>query len=173
MALVVPALPRPLAALALAALLAGTVRAPAQQTAAASSAPISDVSYRLTFDSALARRVRVHVDMSFTVPAGDAPVLNRIRPVMARVGHVGLELLWLTGAALIWCKWGGPSSVPALFWWKLALVVVLTGLIGYIDLTMRAVRQGNLTAAVRLPMLGMAGTVLLVLIVTIAVFAFN
>ena len=65
------------------------------------------------------------------------------------------------------------SSVPALFWWKLALVVVLTGLIGYIDLTMSAVRQGSLTAAVRLPMLGMAGTVLLVLIVTIAVFAFN
>jgi uncharacterized membrane protein len=107
------------------------------------------------------------------VSAGDAPVLNRIRPVMARVGHVGLALLWLTGAALIWSKWGGPSAVPALFWWKLALVVVLTGLIGYIDLTMRAVRQGNLTAAVRLPMLGMAGTVLLVLIVTIAVFAFN
>lgn len=75
MALVVPALPRPLAALALAALLAGTARAAAQQTSAASSAPISDVSYRLTFDSALARRGRVHVDMSFTVPAGDAPVL--------------------------------------------------------------------------------------------------
>jgi len=41
---------------------------------AAQSAPVSDISYRVTFDRTLARRGTVHVDMMFTTP-GNAPVV--------------------------------------------------------------------------------------------------
>jgi predicted metalloprotease with PDZ domain len=51
--------------------LAALVAAP---TLAAQSAPVSDISYRVTFDRALASRGMVHVDMMLTTP-GNAPVV--------------------------------------------------------------------------------------------------
>lgn len=49
--------------------------AQAARTQAQVSAPISNVSYQVSFDSASARKRVLHVDMSFTVGGGDAPVL--------------------------------------------------------------------------------------------------
>jgi len=104
---------------------------------------------------------------------GYAPALNRMRFALARTGQVALVLLWLTGIILIWSKWGGPASVPPLFWWKLLFVVVLTALMVVMDLTLKAVRMGNTSLAARLPLLGMAGAVTIVVIVALAVFAFD
>jgi uncharacterized membrane protein len=103
----------------------------------------------------------------------DAPTFNRMRLVLARLGQMALGLLWLTGIILIWSKWGGPAYVPQLFWLKLLLVLVLTALTVVMDLTVKAVRAGNTALASRLPTLGIAGAVLLILIVVIAVFAFD
>ncbi len=104
---------------------------------------------------------------------GDTPALSRMRLVLARVGQVALALLWLTGIILVWSKWGGPAHVPQLFWFKLLFVLALTALAVAMDLTFKAVRAGNVALAARLPILGMAGAVLLILIVVIAVFAFD
>lgn len=104
---------------------------------------------------------------------GDTPAFDRMRLVLARVGQVALALLWLTGIILIWSKWGGPADVPQLFWLKLLLVLVLTALTVAMDLIFKAVRAGNTALASRLPTFGMAGAVLLILIVAIAVFAFD
>ena len=104
---------------------------------------------------------------------GDAPALNRMRLLLARTGQTALALLWLTGIILIWSKWGGPAYVPQLFWFKLLLVVVMTALVVVMDLTFKAVRGGNMALAPRLPILGMAAAALLILIVVIAVFAFD
>jgi len=104
---------------------------------------------------------------------GDAPALNRMRLVLARVGQTALAILWLTGIILIWSKWGGPAYVPQLFWFKLALVVLMTALVVAMDLTFKAVRGGNMALAARLPILGMVSAVLLIVIVVIAVFAFD
>ena len=53
--------------------------APAQSArsaaSAATSAPVSNIAYRVTFDSSDARRRVLHVDMSFNVDGGDAPVI--------------------------------------------------------------------------------------------------
>lgn len=105
--------------------------------------------------------------------SGDAPALNRMRLLLARTGQMALGLLWLTGIVLIWSKWGGPAYVPQLFWFKLLLVVVMTGLLVAMDLTFKAVRGGNVALASRMPILGMAGAAVLVLIVVVAVFAFD
>lgn len=104
---------------------------------------------------------------------GDAPALNRMRLLLARTGQMALGLLWLTGIILIWSKWGGPAFVPQLFWLKLFLVVVMTALVVVMDLTFKAVRGGNMAVASRLPILSMASAALLILIVVIAVFAFD
>ena len=104
---------------------------------------------------------------------GDTPALNRMRIVLTRVGQMALGLLWLTGIILIWSKWGGPAYVPPLFWFKLLLVVALTALMVAMDLIFKAVRAGNTALASRMPILAMVGAVLLILIVIIAVFAFD
>jgi hypothetical protein len=104
---------------------------------------------------------------------GDAPAFNRMRLVLARVGQVAIAILWLTGIILIWSKWGGPANVPQLFWFKFILVIALTALVVFMDLTFKAVRSGNTALASRLPVLGMIGAALLILIVVIAVFAFD
>jgi len=68
-------LPVMVAILAASLLEAATARAQDTRTTAPISAPISNVAYRVTFDSAGARRRLLHVDMSFVSGGGDQPVI--------------------------------------------------------------------------------------------------
>ncbi len=104
---------------------------------------------------------------------GDAPVLAKLPPRFARVGQVGLGLLWLTGIIMVWSKFGGPGGLPILFWWKLACVVLVTITVAMLGITVRRVQGGDQAAAARLPMWGAASGGLLVLIVILAVYAFD
>ena len=103
---------------------------------------------------------------------GDAPVLAKLPPRFARVGQVGLGLLWLTGIALVFVH-GGAAGMPTLFWWKLACVVLVTITVAMLGITVRRVQGGDQAAAARLPMWGAASGGLMVLIVILAVYAFN
>ena len=103
---------------------------------------------------------------------GDAPVLSKVPPALARVGQGALGLLWLTGIIMVWSV-GGPGSLPGLFWVKFALVLAVTASVAMISLTLRDVRGGNAEAAKRLPLYGMISTGLLVLVVIFAVYAFG
>ncbi|HEV2181733.1 MAG TPA: hypothetical protein VGR59_15495, partial [Gemmatimonadaceae bacterium] len=67
-------LPVMVAILAVLLLDAAAGRAQDTRSTAPISAPISSVAYRVTFDSADARRRLLHVDMSFT-SGGDQPVI--------------------------------------------------------------------------------------------------
>jgi hypothetical protein len=104
---------------------------------------------------------------------GDRPVLSKVPPVLARVGQVGLGLLWLTGLVLIWTKYGGPGNLDWAFWIKIACVVALTAIVVYLDLTIKKVQAGDVAAAAQLPLFGRAAAGLLVLVVVFAVIAFN
>lgn len=104
---------------------------------------------------------------------GDAPVLGKVPPALARVGQVGLALLWITGVIMVWSVWGGPGNLDWAFWVKLVCVVLLTGMAIYLDMTIRKVRAGDAAAAARLPLFGWIAAGLLVLIVVFAVIAFN
>jgi uncharacterized membrane protein YhaH (DUF805 family) len=72
----------------------------------------------------------------------------------------------------VWTVYGGPGNLPAAFWWKFLCVVIVTVLVAFMDLTARQMRAGNMANARRLPMLGMANAVLLILTVVFAVLAF-
>ncbi|MCR4283002.1 MAG: hypothetical protein NUV72_08265 [Bauldia sp.] len=104
---------------------------------------------------------------------GDAPVLGKVPPVLARVGQVGLGLLWVTGLIMVWSRYGGPGNLDWAFWLKIVCVILLTGLAIFLDLTVKRVRAGDMAAAAQLPLFGRIGAGLLVLIVIFAVIAFH
>ncbi|HSC31383.1 MAG TPA: PDZ domain-containing protein [Gemmatimonadaceae bacterium] len=89
--------------------------APAQParnaTSAATSAPISNIAYRVTFDSSDARRRVLHVDMTFNVDAGDAPVILAL-PAWTPGSY---ELDYFARAVL---RFGAASAGRALSWDK-------------------------------------------------------
>jgi hypothetical protein len=104
---------------------------------------------------------------------GDAPVLGKVQPVLARVGQVGLGTLWVTGLILVWSKYGGPQNLDWAFWLKIVCVVLLTALAVYLNMTVQKVRAGDRAAAAMLPLFGRIAGGLLVLIVIFAVIAFS
>jgi hypothetical protein len=103
----------------------------------------------------------------------DAPALMKLSPVLGRAGQIGLGLLWLTGIILVWSKWGGPQNLPTAFWWKFACVVILTGVSAMLGITAKQIQAGNRALAARMPIMGAAAAVLLVLVVIFAVYAFD
>lgn len=104
---------------------------------------------------------------------GDAPVLGRVPPVLARVGQVGLAILWITGLIMVWSIYGGPQLLAWPFWAKIVCVVGLTAVAAYLDLTVKKVRAGDRSAAAMLPLFGRIAAGLLFLIVVFAVLAFH
>jgi uncharacterized membrane protein len=103
----------------------------------------------------------------------DGMVLSKLSPMLGRVGQVGLGLLWLTGIILVWSKWDGPQNLPPAFWAKFACVVLITGVSVMLGLTAKQIQAGNRALVARMPMLGAASGILLVLIVIFAVYAFD
>ena len=109
-------------------------------------------------------------------PPAEAAGLRRFPPIMVRVGDTGLILLWITGIILLWTNYGGADGIGALpwsFWAKIACVVLLTGLIGMVHMTMAKIKRGDTAIAARMPLYGKIGAVLLLLIVIFAVMAFD
>lgn len=106
-------------------------------------------------------------------PPAERPILGRFPPAIAKVGGVGLLLLWVTGFLLVYLKWNGFGGLPWQFHAKLTGVVLLTANIGIIHATMAKARRGDMAAAKRLPTLGMIATTTSLLVVLLAVLAFD
>ena|SRR5436190_19071857 len=108
----------------------------------------------------------------------DKAVLGRFPPVMGRVGSTGLALLWITGLSMLFIKWGGFSGIanmaaPWAFHLKLTLVIVLSGLIGFLQVLDRRVRRGDVGAMKTMQMLAKVAFVLAISIIVCAVLAFT
>ena len=103
----------------------------------------------------------------------DRPVLARFPPVMSRSAEIGVTLLWLSGAALVWTKWNGFAAMPSLFHVKLVAAVLLTAALGWIHLLGARARAGDAAAAARIPAFGrVAGlSALAALILAVLTFA--
>lgn len=104
----------------------------------------------------------------------DAPILGRFPPIAAKVGGTGLVILWITGPIMIYTKFdGGWEAMPWSFWAKIAFVVLLTIMVGLLDLTLSQIRKGNLAVAARLPIYGRIASISLLLIIIFAVITFK
>jgi len=95
---------------------------------------------------------------------------------LSRNGSMGLLLLILSGLGIVTYRgfgdvmaWGGPA-----FHAKLTLVVLLCGLVGYMQMTLKKARKtGDPKLMARMPLLGRIGMLLTVAIVVLAVVAFK
>ena len=105
-------------------------------------------------------------------PEGARP-LRELGPMLANVSASGVALMWLTGLALVWARWGGPENLPRLFWLKFVFVLSLTAAAVAIHLTYAAIRGGNVAAAARLPKLGPVAGLSSLLAVLLAVYTFS
>jgi len=107
---------------------------------------------------------------------GEKQVLGRFPPAMMRVGASGLALLWITGLSMLFTRWGGFANLgnmPWTFHLKLALVVILSGIIGYIQTLVRRMQNGDVAAGATIPIVGRIAFLLVLAIVTCAVFTFS
>lgn len=103
----------------------------------------------------------------------DASVLARVQPTFARVGQIGLAVLWITGPWLVATKYGGFGALPWTFWVKFLCVVGVTAAVIMLDLWGRRARAGDAQARAQLPLIGMASGILLLLVLVFAVLTFH
>ena len=101
------------------------------------------------------------------------PVLFSIMEGLSRIGRTGFGLLIITGPLLVWLKYGGMAGFTYWFWVKMALIVVLLGIIIFSGINGKRAQGGDVEAARRAPMIGMAGMVTFLLVVAAAVLAFD
>jgi hypothetical protein len=106
-------------------------------------------------------------------PAGDAAVLSRVQRPLAFFGGAGLAVLWATGLILVYSHWHGFASLPSPFFWKLAAVIAMTGMVGVVHVTRARARRGDVVAIGRLPIFGRLATTFLLLALVFAVAAFH
>lgn len=99
--------------------------------------------------------------------------LAKFPPAIARVGDVGLVLLWLTGLTLVFQKWGGFGAMPGLFHAKLTTVVLMTLVIGFVHSQAKGVAAGDAAAMAKTQVAGKVIFVLAVTTVALAVWTFN
>lgn len=119
--------------------------------------------------------------MRLGIATKDMPMAERIPFYMrafalSKNGSIGFALLILSGIGLIFVN--GPAATFAagggFFHAKLALVVILAGVVGYMQsLQARAKRENGGPAMAKLPKLGPIGLGLTLAIVLLAVLAFH
>ena len=114
----------------------------------------------------------VIMQLTASSPA-DAPVLGKVPPRLARVGQVGLAVLWITGPIMIWTVYDGPGGLPWAFWVKFVLVIAVTAIVAMQAVLLRRIRAGDETARAQMPLYGRIGGGILALVVIFAVIAFK
>jgi hypothetical protein len=103
----------------------------------------------------------------------EKPILARFAPAMSRIGAVGLALLWASGIAIVLTRYGTFSVLPRPFLVKLAAVVVLTALVGYIHVLLPRAQKGDMAAAARIQTVGKLTGPFALIAIIFAVITFN
>ena len=103
----------------------------------------------------------------------DRPILARFPPAMSVLGRIGLTLLWVTGAVMLYTKWGGLGVLPWQFHAKLTAVVLLTITVTYIHALERQIQRGNTAAAAKIAAFGKIAFGFAIVAVVFAVLTFD
>jgi len=77
-------------------------------------------------------------------PPEALPLVGQFRATLAKVSHIGLALLWLTGGAMIWLRHDASLWREPLFAAKIAFVVVLTAAAIVGNMTIRAAQKAGI-----------------------------
>ncbi|MCX7358269.1 MAG: hypothetical protein NT015_09025 [Alphaproteobacteria bacterium] len=106
-------------------------------------------------------------------PADQAAVLRSIGPALANFSMIGLILMWVSGVALVFLKYGGFADLPSMFWIKFVFISTLTLAAIATHVLYGQVKGGNVAAATRLPVFGQIAGMSSLLAVIFAVLAFH
>jgi hypothetical protein len=103
----------------------------------------------------------------------EKPVLERFPPAIGRLGVTGLVLLWGSGLAIVYTRYGTFSILPRTFVIKLAAVVLLTLTVAYINLLQPRAQAGDAAANARIQLLGRISGPLSLVALIFAVLTFD
>lgn len=103
----------------------------------------------------------------------EKPVLARFPPAMARIGAIGLTLLWGSGLAIVFTRYGTFSILPRTFIVKLIAVVLLTLCVIYIHVLQGRVNKGDTAAMGQIQTIGRITGPLALIAVIFAVITFG
>ena len=106
-------------------------------------------------------------------PPEEKRVLARFPPAMGRLGLIGLTLLWGSGLAIVWTRYGGFSILPRPFIYKLTAVVLLTICVISIHLLQRRAQGGDASAMAKIQLFGRLTGPLALLAIVFAVITFG
>ena len=100
-------------------------------------------------------------------------VLSRFPAAMARVGQMGIGLLWLTGLTLVFVKWGGFKALPWTFHVKITAVVILTLAVLRAHALTRRITAGDPAAAASMRVMGRVAMLAALTALVFAVLTFD
>lgn len=103
----------------------------------------------------------------------ERPIFAKFPPKMSMLGKIGVTLLWVTGLALVFMKWGGFSSMDWPFNVKISAVVLLTICVGIIATLEGKVKRGDMAAAAKIPIVGKFAMAFAMIALVFAVVAFE
>ena len=100
-------------------------------------------------------------------------VLGRFPPAMAKIGVIGLTLLWVTGISIVMTRYGSFAILPRSFVIKLTAVVLLTIAVAYIHVLMPRAQKGDAAAMARMQTIGKMTGPLAIIAIIFAVITFG
>lgn len=103
----------------------------------------------------------------------DKAVLSRFPPAMAKIGVIGLALLWISGISIVLTRYGSFAILPRPFIVKLAAVVLLTLAVAYIHVLMPKAQKGDAAAMARIQTIGKLTGPLAIIAIIFAVITFG
>ena len=106
-------------------------------------------------------------------PPQEKSILGRFPPAMAKLGLIGLALLWGSGIAIVLTRYGSFAILPRTFIIKLIAVVLLTITVLYIQVLQRRVDKGDTAALGQIQTLGRATGPMALIAIIFAVITFG
>jgi hypothetical protein len=106
-------------------------------------------------------------------PADQAATLRSVGPALATFSFVGLIIMWISGLALVFLKYGGFTALPHMFWIKLIFVGTLTLAALTTQVLYGQAKAGNTIAATRVAPFGQVAGISSLLAVIFAALAFH
>lgn len=100
------------------------------------------------------------------------PQLAALRPLFARMGAIGIIILWVSGLWLYLSKYGG-APLGGAFHAKLGVAALLLVVILALNVVVARAKAKGVPPPAWLPVLGMTTPVLTILAVVLAVIVFN
>ncbi|MCM2563506.1 hypothetical protein M8756_15300 [Lutimaribacter sp. EGI FJ00015] len=108
-----------------------------------------------------------------TAEGAAKPVVTAAQRTLARVSALSLLVLWVTGIGLVYAYYGGWSGFGTAFWGKIAVAAILTVNMGVAQHLMSHARKSGTPPPKAVRAMGLAGPVLLLVIVALATMAFS